>query len=258
MKIQKFVKLKSNKYSIEIEDGDRIKLYDDVIVKYNLLVNKEMDLETFDEIIEYNSRLDAYYKSLRYLTKKLRTEKEIFKYLEKEFEKDIIFETIERLKSSGYLNNDIYLKCYFNDQINLGNSGPNKIKDELINLGFKDEDFKDILDNIDDSVWLSKLEKLIEKKVKTNHQYGIYKLKEKIIYDMSNLGYYKWMIEEVISKMDLSCDENLLEKEYRKCHIKLSKKLDGNELEYQIRCKLLNKGFSYDEVNNFMDKKKNF
>ena len=58
--------------------------------------------------------------------------------------------------------------------------------------------------------------------------------------------------------MDLSCDDNLLEKEYRKCHMKLSKKFDGNELEYQIRCKLLNKGFSYDEVNNFMDKKKNF
>ena len=66
---------------------------------------------------------------------------------------------------------------------------------------------------------------------------------------MSNLGYYKWMIEEVISRLDFTCDDNLLDKEYRKYFNKLSRKFEGNELDYQIRVKLINRGFTYDEVN---------
>lgn len=258
MKIIKFVKLKDNKYSVEFEDDLKIKLYDDVIVKYNLLVNKEMDEQTFNDITSYNDKLGAYYKALKYITKKLRTEKEIYKYLEKDFDNEVIINTIERLKNDGYLNNDIYLKCYFNDQINLWNNGPGKIKEELIKLGFSEEEFKDFFDEIDDDVWLFKLEKIISKKIRTNHQYGTHKLKEKLLYDMSNLGYYKWMIEEVISKQEFSEDNSILEKEYRKLYNKLSRKYDGSELFFQIRNKLLLKGFSYDDVNNFVNEKKNF
>ena len=80
MKIGKYTKLKSNKYSVEI-DGISVKLYDDVIVKYELLRRKEIDDNLFKEMTEYNDRLEAYYKALKYISKKLRTEKEIEKYL---------------------------------------------------------------------------------------------------------------------------------------------------------------------------------
>ena len=73
MKIGKYTKLKSNKYSVVIDDIT-VKLYDDVIVKYELLRLKEIDDKLFKEITEYNDRLEAFYKSLKYITKKLRTE----------------------------------------------------------------------------------------------------------------------------------------------------------------------------------------
>ena len=103
MKIGKYTKLKSNKYSVVIDDIT-VKLYDDVIVKYELLRLKEIDDKLFKEITEYNDRLEAYYKSLKYITKKLRTEKEIYKYLDKDYSKEIILETIDKLKRMGYLN----------------------------------------------------------------------------------------------------------------------------------------------------------
>ena len=84
MKIGKYTKLKSNKYSVVFDDIT-VKLYDDVIVKYELLRLKEIDEKQFKEITEYNDKLEAYYKSLKYITKKLRTEKEIYKYLDKDF-----------------------------------------------------------------------------------------------------------------------------------------------------------------------------
>jgi regulatory protein len=109
MKIGKYTKLKDNRYSVKIDDLT-IKLYDDVIVKFELLRVKEIDEALFKEITEYNDKLEAYYKSLKYITRKLRTEKEIYKYLEKDYDKRVILETIDRLKNMGYLNREVYLK----------------------------------------------------------------------------------------------------------------------------------------------------
>ena len=44
MKIIKFSKLKSNKYNVTLEDGEVLKLYDDVIVKYSVIRDKEIKL----------------------------------------------------------------------------------------------------------------------------------------------------------------------------------------------------------------------
>lgn len=253
MKIGKYTKLKSNKYNVEI-DGLSVKLYDDVIVKFELLRKKEIDEELFKEITEYNDRLEAYYKALKYISRKLRTEKEMVKYLEKEYSRSVVRETIERLKKDGYLDEKIYLKSYLSDQINLGSYGPNKIKKDLIKLGLNEEDVVEKLDSIDDDIWLGKIEKIVQKRISTNKSYGNNKLKEKILYDLSNQGYYKWMIEEVINNNDFSINDSLIEKEYNKVYNKLSKKYEGYELETKIISKLVSKGFYYEEIKRVISK----
>ena len=80
MKILKFSKLKSNRYNVTLEDGEVLKLYDDVIVKYSLIRYKEIKDEELDDLIKYNESLDAYYSALKYLTIKLRSEVELKKY----------------------------------------------------------------------------------------------------------------------------------------------------------------------------------
>ena len=256
MKIGKYTKLKGNKYSVVIDDIT-VKLYDDVIVKYELLRVKEIDEKLFKEITEYNDRLEAYYKSLKYLTKKLRTEKEIYKYLEKDYNKEIILETIDKLKTIGYLNKELYLKSYISDQIHMTLNGPNKIRKDLVSLGYDEDEFKDNIDNIDDDIWLDKVSKIVNKKIKSNRNLGSNKLKEKLVYDISNLGYYKWMIEDVIHNTEFSTDNNILEKEYNKLYTKLSRKLDGSNLDYQVRMKLLQKGFYSSDIDEFIQNKKN-
>ena len=256
MKIGKYTKLKGNRYSVVIGDIT-VKLYDDVIVKYELLRLKEIDEMLFKEITEYNDKLEAYYKSLKYITRKLRTEKEIYKYLDKDYNKETILETIDKLKVMGYLNKDLYLKSYLSDQIHMTLNGPNKIKKDLIKLGYDEEDFKSFIESIDEDVWLSKVEKMVCKKIKTNRNLGINKLKEKLVYDLSNMGYYKWMIEEVIRRTNFEVDSNILEKEYNKLYIKLSKKFEDSSLYYQIKMKLLCKGFNANEIDNFIENKKN-
>ncbi len=257
MKIKKYTKLKSNKYNVEIDDLN-IKLYDDVIIKFELLRKDEIDETLFKEIIEYNDRLEAYYKALKYISKKLRTEKEMVKYLEKDYSRSVVRETIDKLRKDGYLNEEIYLKSYLLDQVNLNISGPNKIKKDLIKLGIDEEEVVSKISEISDDIWINKLEKIVNKRIKSNKSYGNNKLKEKLLYDLSNLGYYKWMIEEVINKSEFSSNDNLIEKEYSKVYNKLSKKYTGYELETKIISKLMAKGFYYDDIKRFMENKKSF
>lgn len=257
MKIGKYTKLKDNRYSIKIDDLT-IKLYDDVIVKFELLRLKEIDESLFKEITEYNDKLEAYYKSLKYITRKLRTEKEIYKYLEKDYDKEVILETIDRLKKMGYLNKEVYLKSYITDQLNMYLVGPNRIRKDLVSLGYKEEEFNQMIDDIDDDIWFQKIEKLVKKKIASNRNLGNSKLKEKISFDLSNLGFYKWMIEEVIHNSEFKDNSSILEKEYNKFYNKLSKKFDGSTLDYQVRIKLIQKGFSSSEIDNFLQNKKNF
>ena len=105
MEIVKFKKLKGNLYEIVLDNGLSFKLYDDVIVKYNLLVNKRFDDKFFMEVTSYNDSLDAYYTCIKYLNTKMRSEVELRKYLDKRgISKEVCDETIDRLKKSGYLN----------------------------------------------------------------------------------------------------------------------------------------------------------
>lgn len=256
MKIGKYTKLKSNKYSVVIDDIT-VKLYDDVIVKYELLRLKEIDDKLFKEITEYNDRLEAYYKSLKYITKKLRTEKEIYKYLDKDYSKEIILETIDKLKRMGYLNKELYLKSYLSDQVHMSLNGPNKIKKDLVSLGYDEDEIKESIESIDNDIWLDKVQKIVNKKIKSNSNLGSNKLKEKLVYDLSNMGYYKWMIEDIIHSTEFSSDSNILEKEYNKLYTRLSRKFDGSSIDYQIRMKLLQKGFYSSEIDEFMQNKKN-
>lgn len=256
MKIEKYTKLKGNKYSVKIDDIT-IKLYDDVIVKYELLRTKEIDDKLFKELTEYNDKLEAYYKALKYITKKLRTEKEIVKYLEKDYDKKTIDETIERLKKYGYLNKEIYLKCYISDQINLALVGPNKIKKDLVSLGYKEEEIVALIEEIDNDIWFSKIEKIVKKRINSNRNLGNNKLKEKICYDLGNLGFYKWMIEEVLDNCEFKDNSSILEKEYNKYYNKLSKKYDGSNLDYQVKIKLFQRGFNSSEIDEFIQSKKN-
>lgn len=255
MKIKKYKKERGNKYSVLIDD-EIIKLYDDVIIKFELLRKNELSNDEYEEIVEYNDSLEAYYKALKYIAKKLRTEKEVYEYLHKVYSRSVVNKTIERLKKDGYLNEEIYLKCYFTDKINLSNVGPNKIRKELIKLGYEEDVIDSKLKEIDDKVWLDKLENLVSKKISVNKSYGNNKLKEKLLYDLSNAGYYKWMIEEVIGNSDFHSNEDIIGKECDKAYCRLSKKYSGYDLDVKIIAKLVSKGFLYDEAKSIVAQNK--
>lgn len=244
MEIVKFKKSKSNLYEIMLDNGLSFKLYDDVIVKYNLLVNKKFDDKFFEDVRNYNDSLDAYYLSIKYLNTKMRSEKELKKYLaKKNIFQEHIESTIKRLNSEGYLNHETYIKSYINDAYNFTNNGPLKIKFSLKDLGFKEEEIIPYL-NLNYS---DKIKKIIDKKIKVNTKLSNNNLKLHLTNYLINLGYPKESFISYLETIHFD-DSKQLQKDYETLIKKYSKKYTGEKLKYFIKNKLYQKGYSIEKI----------
>lgn len=109
-------------------------------------------------------------------------------------------------------------------------------------MGVDSDSISNALVVFNDEVELEKIKKLVLKQIKTNSNKGEYLLKQKIFYNLSNLGYSKSLIQSVLDDVSFN-DSSLREKEYNKLYNKLSKKYSGSELEYRIKQGLYQKGF---------------
>lgn len=254
MEIQSFKKKNGNIYEIKFKDNTKLSLYDDTIIKYNLLVNKKIATKTLKEILDFNQKIEAYYKALKYLSIKMRTKYEISNYLIKNnYDEKIILETIKRLEKEKYLDDTLYIKSYINDQINLSLKGPQKIRQELLKLGFKEEIFQDYLNSFSNDIWQEKIMKIITKKVKSNHNLSDKMLKEKTKQYFLKEGYFLNQILENIDNFEFTIDDNILMKEFNKECIKLSKKYRGYELQNKLKYNLYRKGFDLSSIDKLLD-----
>ncbi|MCM1371352.1 MAG: RecX family transcriptional regulator [Clostridium sp.] len=249
MKIKKIEKQKSsNKYKIIFEDGTFINTYDNVILNNNLLFDKDIDDELIEKINKENSYYEIYNKTIKFIQKRLRSEKEVDEYIgDYKYKKRII----EDLKKIKLINDTSYIKAYISDRIYLNLEGPNKIKKDLLNQNIEELEIDKYIGQIDENIILENLNKLISKRIKSNTRYSNYILIQKIKDEMLKKGYCLEMISSILENVKIT-DKSIIEKEYKKLYDKLSKKYCDKELELKIRQKLYQKGFKLDDIDNIL------
>lgn len=246
MKVNKFKKVGKNRYKVFFDNTDLI-LFEDIILKYELLTKKDIDVHSLDKIIEENRWYEAYDLALSYIEIKMRNKEEIIKYLEnKMYDRNVIDDVLNKLDKLGLLDDKKYISAYVNDKANLSNDGPFKIRQSLIDLGFNEEDINSYIFKVDREVWSNKLDKLINKKKNLMRTKSYFMFINKMKNDLYNLGYDKDMIEEKLSKIDYESDA--LEHDFEKALKKY--KDDKNKLISY----LLRKGYSYEEINSYCKK----
>lgn len=257
MKIEKFKKMSKGRYKISLDRGDEFILYEDVIFKHSLLLQKEISLEKLDKLLEDNKYYEAYNLALSYIEYKLRSKKEIEDYLDKkEYTHKLINDIINDLESKGYINDRIYAKAFILDKINFTNHGPYKIKQALLSSGVDESIINEELNNIDKDLFIGKINKIIDKRKKINKKpISIFKMKT--MEYLSTLGYDRELINNALSITEYEIDEEaILNKaisEKEKLYNKYSKKYEGNKLDYQIKSALYRKGYNSEIINKIMD-----
>lgn len=252
MKINSIKGNGTNKYTLIIDDNKYI-IYDDIIIKYNLLKCKTITDKEFESIINDNINYDLYIRMIKYITFKMRSEKEVInKLYSLGASKENIYSIINRLKEEKYIDNSKYIDSYIKDQINLTLNGPNKIKNNLLKLGFKEESINDLLNNIDSSIWQDKVNKVINKKINTLKR-SKYTIINKLKVYLNNLGYDENHYKNLINKVDIN-DLSFLKKDYDKYYQKLSKKYEGYDLQLKLKQKLYSLGYKSSDINNLKEK----
>ena len=110
-------------------------------------------------------------------------------------------------------------------------------------LGIREDIISCCIELFDKELELSRIKRLIDKQIKTNHSKSEYLLKKKLLDYLVNLGYTKECVIASIADVSFD-DEDIKKKEYDKLYKKLSKKYTGKELEYKLKQKLYQKFYS--------------
>ena len=193
MKIIKYEKKGNSQYKIYLENGNKLDLYEDVIIKNNLLYKKEIDLELLDKLDIDNKKEDIYNKCVKYISVRIRSIYEIEEYLrKKEIDLEEINNVIQKLIKNNLLNDDIFTKAFINDKLNFTTMGPYKIEQELKKHKIDSSIINKYLYNIDDSIIDNKINKQITKLMKSSKKKA--NLRNKIYMNLLNLGYSNEMI----------------------------------------------------------------
>lgn len=249
MKVIKYTKSKNNTYKILLDNDKELIYYEDVILQTNLLQKRKITEEDIQEMNKINLEYDVYYVALKSLKTRFKSiyEMKLF-LLKKEYPEELITKAIDKLIKQGYLNDKMYAKSYLNEQLLTTSNGPFKIKRLLEDKKISEEIIKEVLEQFSEEEQITKIAKLIEKKIKANHSKGGIVLKQKIAMDLKNLGYDISLINNGLSKIDFSQDQEIAKKEYEKLRRKYEKKYQGEELERIIKSKLYQKGLKIEEM----------
>lgn len=248
MKIVKYRKTTKGRYKIYLDDGRELILYEDTILKFELLLKKEILEKDIMDVELFNQECDVYHVGLESINHRFKSVYDLKEtLLKKEYPYDMVEKAILKLEEQGYLNDRSFAKSFINNKMVSSNNGPYKIRRELlehkVDLGIVEDE----IEVFDEETQLEKIKKVAIRLYNNNRNKGGNVLKKKIVTDLVNLGYDANIISKVICEFDFSNDKNIVKKEYEKIYKRLSRKYEGKELEYKIKEKLYQKGLYYED-----------
>jgi len=200
MKIEKYEKIGQAKYRLYLDNGEVIDTYDEVILKNDLLLKKELDTYLYQTIIT-ESRIQEYYNAcIKYIGIRIRSTKEIIDYLKRKnvIEEDIDY-IVNKLTKDNFLNDERFVECFIKDKIKFTTMGEYKIIYELKKHNIESKIIDKFNYLMDYDIMLEKIDKIINKQINSNRKLDKAKLRNKLYNHLINLGYSSSIVVEKLN-----------------------------------------------------------
>ena len=243
----KIIKVKKNRQKYEVtflvdKDEDVLTFYEDEIIEYHIFKDKEYTDTEWEEIKKASSIGQLFNKTLNYISFKMRTEKEIKRYLkEQEVTAENIEKIVNKLINYHFIDDEKYAKLFVSSAVRNG-KGINYIKNTLLEKGLESSIIDDALTLYDESevleIVVPKLQREASKKTNDSLKRRKDKITSKLLRDGFNTSFIKKVLEQLTFDND---DKEQLKKEYEKV---LNKTEDKNK----IIARLLAKGYNYADI----------
>lgn len=142
-------KRSKKRYTLHFDDGEWLGLFDELVLKHDLKVGKEVDSKELALLAEEDDAKKAFEMSLRYLGYRSRSQKEMDTYLKgKGFEENIIEKIKEKLEDYGYIDDSAFARDWIASRMLTKPMGRTMLRMELLQKGIKDEIIKEQLEGI--------------------------------------------------------------------------------------------------------------
>lgn len=254
IKIESIKKLKKPGMYELITNVDKLTVSDDIIVKYNLSKDLELTADEYKMIKKDNDKSNIFFKVLNYISYQMRSENEIYLYLEKyDISKKDSTDIVKRLKDLKFIDDDILADGIL-DSIIRNNKGPNAFKDKLWERKLK-VDINKYLEKYDKDIESEVIDKVISKNFDKKKTLPITKQKNSLYSKLMRDGFSSELIERKINKIEFIDESSkTLDKEIDKL-IKKYDKYSGYELQKKIVSSLMQKGYNYHDINKKLSEK---
>ena len=204
MLITKVEVQKKQKNYFNLYTDDDIYLFsvtEETLLKFTISKNKEFSEAELNAIQSYDQKMRCINQAYRYLTRRPHLNAELKrKLLSKNYSNSIIERTLEYLNQKNYLNDNVFIKMFMNEQINLKKSGPLIIKKKLMEKGALSSSIDPILsEGYPEELQLENAAKLFQVKIKTIRDHDQKKVKEKLFRFLQQKGFTWPVIEKVFA-----------------------------------------------------------
>ncbi|MFD1170947.1 recombination regulator RecX [Oceanobacillus picturae] len=264
MKITRITTQKKSKsrYNIFIADGDTDKygfsVDEDILIKFGLSKNDELDDATIEQILEKDSLHKIYTQAINFLSYRMRTKKEIRDFLiKKEAEPEEVEEIMDRLNDEKLINDKQFAEMFVRTRINTSSKGPNVIKRELMEKGVAANIANEAVSVFTYDLQYEKAQHLLEKKSQHKKNVSFRKQQEQWRTQLMQKGFSQDVINEVLSGDTVDKDEEAEQEALRSQAEKLIRKFEKKYSDYELRNKvkegLYRKGFNLDSIKNVLE-----
>ncbi|WP_326906594.1 regulatory protein RecX [Sedimentibacter sp. MB31-C6] len=203
-KITKIEYQKNNKDRVNIYLNDEFGFGLDlnIMIKYSLSKNMELDDEFISEILIAEDKNKAYNYAISILSRRAKSEKELrLKMSQKGYENEYIDFTIDKLKQNKYIDDSDYSERFILDKLNFSKYGKLKIREALYNKGIDKQIIDEKLILISSEDEFKRSYELAEKKLKSLSKLDSQKKRIKLYNFLINKGFEYDTVKKVVSEL---------------------------------------------------------
>ncbi|MEH7126406.1 recombination regulator RecX [Bacillus sp. JJ1503] len=249
-----------DRYNIFLDEKYAFSVDEDVIIKHSLKKGMELDEFSISEIAYQDDIRKAYNRAIQYLSKRMRSEKEIRQYLaEKDVDEMIIREVIHKLYEYQFLDDKEYAIAFVRTSMNTTDKGSRIIRGELREKGITEDLIDLAMKEYSYEKEFEAAKKLCEKFVQKNSRDSSRVMRQKLEQMLYRKGYSMEMIQAAITETDMDKGEDLemaaLRSHAEKAHRKFSA-LSDFEYEQKMKQTLYRKGFSIELIEQMIEELK--
>lgn len=263
-KVAKITRQKKNpqRYNVFFDQGGQdvygFSVEEETLITERISKGHELDQGTIDALLAKDTVHKGYGLALTYLGYRMRSIKEMKQYLtKKEIEPVHISVIIDRLLDEKLLDDLAYAKAFVRTKVHTLFKGPLLIKKELIEKGVNQITAEQALDVYTEEEQLEKvvhwLEKQKKKTKKLSHQQNLMKQKQTLV----QKGFSRSIIDKAFSQVEQEKDQEAewqaVVTQGQKILRRYARKSSGFELNQKVKAALYQKGFSFDEIDRFLN-----